>query len=357
MPVTAYVARDPAGNPWPPVHEHEAAAAIGLIQRLHESLNHERPLYLVLANLQAPSADLVVLTELGLGVVELKHYGGALSVQAGDWYAGSQLVKAGVGYPNPREQVQAYATRIRRDLLPHIAGWWSLREDDLNTKLKVQTAVCFTNQDLSIAPEVKDAIERDARQNGRRWSTFQLLTPASFAAWVSGLRFEIEKDKSAQYAPQRLSAKQIEALALAYFKCSEWSEIRNLMPSGMPYAYLTLRQEGREPQLFPLRAIELTLGRDTQQTTLQIPQTFSRSSRVHARLWREASEVWVADANSSHGTYVNGRKVTSRIKLRPGQRITLGGPEADDRVCELHFTVDLPPEFQANATGLDSSTS
>ena len=83
MPVVAYVARDPAGNPWPPVHEHEAAAAIGMIQRLHESLNHERSLYVVLANLQAPSADLVVLTELGLGVVELKHYSGALSVQAG----------------------------------------------------------------------------------------------------------------------------------------------------------------------------------------------------------------------------------------------------------------------------------
>jgi len=356
MPVAAYIARDPSGNPWPPVHEHEASAAIGLIQRLHEALNHERQLYTVMANLQVPSADLVVLTELGLGVVELKHYSGDLSLQAGDWYAGRQLVKAGVGYPNPREQVQAYATRIRRDLIPHIAGWWSVQEDDLTAKLKAQTAVCFTNADLNIPPDVKDAIERDARQTGRRWSTFQLLTPASFAAWVSALRFEVEKDKSAQYAPQRLSPKQIDALAQAYFKCSEWTEIRNLMPSGTPYAYLTLRQPNQEPQLFPLRSTEVILGRDTQQSTLHIPQIFTRCSRAHARVWREASDVWVADTGSSHGTYVNGHKVSSKAKLRPGQRVTLGGAEPDEKVCELHFSADLPPEFQASATGRDSST-
>jgi hypothetical protein len=66
MAVKAYITRDPSGNPWPPVHAHEATAVIGLIQRLHEALNHERAFYAVFANLQAPSADLVVLTEMGL---------------------------------------------------------------------------------------------------------------------------------------------------------------------------------------------------------------------------------------------------------------------------------------------------
>ena len=56
MPVTAYITRDPSGNPWPPVHEHEATAVIGLIQRLYEAHNHERATYTVLVNLQAPSA-------------------------------------------------------------------------------------------------------------------------------------------------------------------------------------------------------------------------------------------------------------------------------------------------------------
>lgn len=355
MPVIAYITRDPLGNPWPPVHEHEATAVIGMIQRLHEALNHERGAYAVLVNLQTPSADLLVLTEMGAGVVELKHYSGTLSAQAGEWYAGTQLVKAGVGHPNPREQALSYANRIRNELLPYLAKGWAIPENDLSVRLKLQTAVCFSHPDSAIPAAVKEEIERDARQQGRRWSTFQLLTPADFATWVSGLRFGIEKDRSAQLAPQRLTAKQIAGFAELIFNCSEWTEIRNLMPTGTPYAYLTLRQPGQEPQLFPLRAIEAMVGRDTQQSTLHIPQGFTRCSRAHARVWREASDVWVADAGSTHGTYVNGHKVTSRAKLRPGQRITLGGAEADEKVCELHFSTDLPPEFQAGATGRDTS--
>src|SRR5215212_5891743 len=155
MPVKAYITRDPSGNPWPPVHEHEATAVIGLIQRLHEALNHERAFYAVFANLQAPSADLVVLTEMGLGVAELKHYDGRLNVQAGEWYGGTRLIRAGSGYSTPRDPVQAYANRIRRDLIPHLAEFWSADQEDLITRLKIQTAVCFTNQQMQVAPDVK----------------------------------------------------------------------------------------------------------------------------------------------------------------------------------------------------------
>lgn len=350
MPVKAYITRDPAGNPWPPVHEHEATAAIGLVQRLHEALNHERQFYAVFANLQAPSADLVVLTELGMGVVELKHYPGRLSVGAGEWYAGRQLIKAGTGYASPREQVQAYANRIRRELIPHVAGWWSVPEDDVGTKLKVQTAVCFTNPDLTIAPEVKEQIEHDARLEGRRWSTFQVLTPDLFAAWVSALRFGMEKDRSANFAPQRLTAKQIEALAQAYFRCSEWTEIRNLMPTATPYAYLTLRQPGQEPLLFPLRATVATAGRDGAKCPLLLPEGYKRVSREHARFTRIANLVTITDLGSSHGTYVDGTRISATTRLKSGQHITLGGPEANERVCDLQFTHQLPPDFQAGAT-------
>jgi hypothetical protein len=262
MPVKAYITRDPAGNPWPPVHEHEATAAVGLIQRLYEAVNHEKTLYAVFANLQAPSADLVVLTELGMGVVELKHYSGRLSVSGSDWYAGSQFIKAGTGYSNPRDQAQAYATRIRRDLAQYIAEWWSIDAEDIRTTMKIQSAVCFTNPLMRIEPEVKAEIEREAGVSGRRWSAFHILTPPDFAAWVSTLRFGMEQDRAANFAPQRLKPKQINALAQAYFKGAEWTEIRNLMPTATPYAYLTLRQVGQEPQLFPLRSTSVTVGRE-----------------------------------------------------------------------------------------------
>lgn len=357
MPVIAYITRDPSGHPWPPVHEHEATAVIGMIQRLHEALHHERTAYAVLANLQAPSADLLVLTEMGVGILELKHYPGTLSTQAGEWYAGSQLVKAGVSHPNPREQAQAYATRIRRELIPYFAKGWAMSEDELGSRLKVQTAVCFSHPDVEIPSAVKEEIERDARQQGRRWSAFQLLTPADFPTWVGGLRFGVEKDKSAQYAPQRLSAKQLAGFAELLFTCSEWTEIKNLMPTGSPYAYLTLRQTGQEPILFPLRTTEATIGRDGGQCQILVPETYKRTSRAHARITRVGSAVMLTDLASSHGTFVNGGRVAKSTGLKPGHRLTLGGAEAGDKVCELQFTLELPLEFQAGATARDSTAS
>jgi hypothetical protein len=353
MPVTAYITRDPSGNPWPPVHGHEANAVIGLVQRLYEAFNHERTSYAVLANLQAPSADVLVLTELGVGVVELKHYPGTLAVQAGEWYADRQLVKAGVGHLNPREQAQAYATRIRRELMPDLAKRWSLSESELELRLKLQTAVCFSHPDAVFPVAVQEAIEREARQQGRRWSAFQLLTPAGFSAWVGGLRFGIEKDKSAQYAPQRLTAKQIANFAEQIFKCSAWTEIANLMPSGNPYAYLTLRQPGQEPIIFPLRTTDVAIGRDGAQCQILVPEAYKRTSRAHARITRVGSAIMVTDLSSLHGTYVNGKRVATSTGLRPGQCISLGGAATDDRVCELLFTLELPPEFQAGATARD----
>jgi hypothetical protein len=356
MPVTAYIARDPAGKPWPPVHEHEATAAIGMIQRLHEDLNHERTAYTVIANLQAPSADLLVLTQLGMGVVELKHYPRTLSVQAGDWYAGTQLVKAGAGHPNPREQAQAYADRIRRQIVPYLAEAWSLSESDLSARLKLQTAVCMSHPDVVIPTPVKETVERDARQQGRRWSAFQLLTPADFPTWVGGLRFGVEKDRSAQFAPQRLTAKQIAGFAELLFKCSEWTEIKNLMPTGAPYAYLTLRAAGQEPILFPLRTTEVMIGRDGSQCQILVPESYKRASRAHARITRTGSAIMITDLGSSHGTFVNGSRVGKSTGLRAGQRITLGGAEAGDKVCELQVTLELPPEIQAGATARDSTS-
>ncbi|MCG8353846.1 MAG: FHA domain-containing protein [Chloroflexales bacterium] len=356
MPVKAYITRDPSGAPWPPVHEHEATAVIGLIQRLYEALNHEPAFYAVFANLQAPSADLVVLTEMGLGVAELKHYVGRLNVQGDEWYAGTRLIRAGTGHNNPRAQVQAYANRIRRDLISHLANFWSVDTDALTARLKIQTAVCFTNQQMQIAPHVKDAIEREASNVGRRWSTFQVLTPGAFTTWVGALRFSVEQGRTADFAPYRLKPQAIEALTRVYFKGDEWSEIRNMMPSGAPYAYLALRQPSQPPLLFPLRTSDVTIGRDGEKCALMIPEAFKRTSREHLRLSRVAEQVWLHDLGSSHGTFVDGIRIAEATRLKADQHITLGGTEAGDKVCELVFTCQLPPDLQIDPTARETST-
>jgi hypothetical protein len=174
---------------------------------------------------------------------------------------------------------------------------------------------------------------------------------------VSGLRFGVEKDRSAQFAPQRLTAKQVAGFAELHFKCSEWTEIKNLMPTGSPYAYLTLRQAGQEPILFPLRSTDTTIGRDGSHCQILIPEIYARTSRVHARVSRVGSAVMLTDLGSARGTFVNGSRVAKTTGLRPGQQITLGGAEASEKTCALQFTLDLPPEFQAGATARDSTAS
>lgn len=356
MAVTTYITRDPTGNPWPPLHEHEVAAAVGLSQRLYEAVNHEPALYAIFANLQFPHADVVVLSELGLGVVELKHYAGRLSIDNTDWYAGTMLIRAGARYDNPREQVQSYANHIRRDLIPQLAGWWSTDPGEISRNLRVQTAICFTNPRIEIDETVKETIEREASIAGRRWSAFRVLTPTGFTAWVSALRFGLERDRSANFAPYRLTAEQITILTQSFFKGSEWTEIRNLMPTGQPYAYIVLHQRGLESQMFPLRSTEITIGRDGGRCMLLIPEGYRRVSRQHARLTRVAGDIWVEDLGSSHGIYVDGVRVYDITRLRSGQRITLGGPTPSEDVCDLLFVHELPPDLLANPTAVDSTT-
>src|SRR5215211_9394584 len=101
MPVRTYVSRDSAGNPWPPDNGHETIVAIELVKSMWSAFNHELATYCVMANLHHPNADLVVFTQTGIGVVELKHYPGRIQEGAsGTWHAGTIPIKAGK-YVNP----------------------------------------------------------------------------------------------------------------------------------------------------------------------------------------------------------------------------------------------------------------
>jgi hypothetical protein len=49
-----------------------------------------------------------------------------------------------------------------------------------------------------------------------------------------------------------------------------------------------------------------------------------RVSWQHARFWPEGGVLWVADAGSTNGTYVNDRKLEANTRLVPGDRVRLG---------------------------------
>jgi pSer/pThr/pTyr-binding forkhead associated (FHA) protein len=70
--------------------------------------------------------------------------------------------------------------------------------------------------------------------------------------------------------------------------------------------------EGRPP---------LELGRDKgTEIVLSDPEV----SRRHARFESQDGVVFVEDLKSSNGTYLNGRRVTEAIEVRPGDEIDVG---------------------------------
>lgn len=69
-----------------------------------------------------------------------------------------------------------------------------------------------------------------------------------------------------------------------------------------------------------LRDLPATIGR-APESSVHISDRWL--SRQHCEIYRYQNAVVVRDLGSTHGTYVNGEKVTE-IELRPGDRISVG---------------------------------
>lgn len=66
---------------------------------------------------------------------------------------------------------------------------------------------------------------------------------------------------------------------------------------------------------------EITIGRTP---LAKIVVNDASLSRVHATVWREDETVWIADENSTNGTFVNGERVFGERKLNDGDEMQLG---------------------------------
>ncbi|MBE9508760.1 MAG: FHA domain-containing protein [Chloroflexi bacterium] len=360
MPVKIYVSRDSQGQPWPPDHSHEALAAIEIIKRLWLAFDHQETLYAVVANLHRPSADLVIISERGVGVLELKHYPGRVSQKPDSaWYAGRTRIKAGAeskGYRNPHEQVQAYAEHIRGDLI-HLRRpppWLPGRIADWE-KFKFQTAVCFTHPDALI-DDFKEALRHRHRPVTHRWEKFDVLKPDEIPEWTAALRFEVDTGHRHGFEPHRLTPQQIIRIAARLLGGTEWTEIANLMPTSEPYAYLTLIEDGRRMQVFGLDREEITVGRDANTCAVPVPERFSRVGRTHARITRSVQGIFIEDLDSMNGTYINGLPIRrgKRRRLAHGQKITLGGRVPSSKVCLLQFSLQSKAVVEPASTEISS---
>jgi hypothetical protein len=342
MPVKIYVSRDSEGRPWPPDYSHEALATVDIIKRLWSAFNHQGVLYAAVANLHRPSADLVLISEHGLGVAELKHYYGHITRRPdGTWYAGPKRIESGTGHLNPHEQVQAYAARIREELI-HCGGAarWLPGSVTEWENFKFQTTVCFTHPDVYIEG-LKESLRRHCQHEVQAWEEFSVCKPEEMAEWTATLRFEVDRGPEHSFEPYRLTEPQIIRVATQLLGGTKWAEIVKLMPTGKPYAYLKLMEGDLCVQIFGLDQEKIFLGRDANNCAVPIPQQYTYVGRIHACIKRSEKGIFIEDLDSKNSTYVEGTFIQpgKRERLEHGQQITLGGPGAGAKVCRLEFSL------------------
>lgn len=95
-----------------------------------------------------------------------------------------------------------------------------------------------------------------------------------------------------------------------------------LVAHGAPWARLHILAGPEQPRSFDLTAPDVILGRSAE-ATISLPND-PTISRRHARILRTAGQVTLEDLGSSHGTFINGARVTAPAILRPGATIVVG---------------------------------
>ena len=355
MPVQLFVGRGPEGKPLPPDYSHEMRTTIQLIRQLWTVFHPFPPYYAVATNLDEPSADILVISERGVGVLELKHYFGRVTCRTdGSWYAGPKKIQSGVpgrGFINPHEQVQFYAEQIRKKLIeppPYQKPWLPGKTIDWGD-FKFQTAVCFTHPDADLL-DFHDQLRKRCRPINLPWEDFSLLDLNAVSRWAASLRFEVNEGKSTGYARLLFKPEQISRILNEVFNLTTWDELVALMPAVQPYAVLTRYVGDMAVQDFALEKDEIIIGRDINACDFPVPDNYSLVSRTHARIQRSVDGIFIEDLGSTNGTFLDGVLVERRTRIVEGQRITLGKEVDGSAVGIFVISFKFEPQENLDAT-------
>jgi pSer/pThr/pTyr-binding forkhead associated (FHA) protein len=113
-----------------------------------------------------------------------------------------------------------------------------------------------------------------------------------------------------------------------------------------PIPYLTDPSDQEHRLLKPLVEIGRAVDND-------IVITSKRVSREHACICREGRKWVLEDRNSANGTYLNGERVLTRLELRDGDQISIGGVLLAFHDPDTTFRDDPFPELEVDkAAGL-----
>jgi pSer/pThr/pTyr-binding forkhead associated (FHA) protein len=102
-------------------------------------------------------------------------------------------------------------------------------------------------------------------------------------------------------------------------------------------SYLVVLRTGsqKEPAVYPLDSVTMTIGRSTECDIVVVEPEMSRE---HFRISLSGGNYYIEDLNSTNGTTVNGEKLTDVLRLRPNDMIQIG------ELIQFQFT-DSPEKF------------
>ena len=104
------------------------------------------------------------------------------------------------------------------------------------------------------------------------------------------------------------------------------SEGRFALVSAIEMTTFIIHQKGCESQAVMFDKVQMSIGRSSRND-ICICDRFA--SRFHAELKCEGGQVFLSDAGSANGTYLNGQRVSAPMPLRPGDLIHIGETEIE----------------------------
>ena len=307
-----------------PQYTHEEQSILKLAQLMQRAFAASSRFYLLAANVRfwRVQVDALVLAPHAITLIELKSCGDPVYGRArGSWHVtpdGDRI--RGGSHDNPysqvsvaRETLSKYLDRNRRRFLSgDRASGMARRWGHVSAGL-VFSPHLHPGSDIVLPPE------------SRAWLDVVGLNEAAELLF-------------SRFSPQiDLRPQELRLLATKALHCRPWTDVEPLLSPGLNYGHLWLLDEaGRRSYAFPV-VDEATIGR-SRNNTLVIPRRFGRTSRRHALLHIVGGVVWVRDADSAHGTFVNGERLRpgQERALRDGDRVTLGDTDHPD-ACRLRF--------------------
>lgn len=340
MPVTFYIHNTASVQNILHGENPDAVMKRTILTRLHAAFPPSENVYAVVfhdddaRHRETPLPDLLILSEHGIGMLDLFHESGSIFRSEDVWYADGKQVQGNIhtGARNPHEHIQMCAEHVRQYLMippedgaPWLSGRYITWQD-----LIFDTAVCFTSPDADF-PHIQSG------ETIKDWERFSALGLKDLPQWMTHLAFEENIEDRGGVQSYRLPQRNITRIVTELFPSTEIEHIPEPQATPpRPYGYLLLRQHDDIIARFILNHEKMTVGREPS-CDVMLPKQYRMVSRVHANLICTENGVTISDM-SRNGIFIEGTRIHTPVQLLPGQRILLGGSRLMDGVCQLEYS-------------------